>query len=232
MQNLNAEMENRSALLGPRRLIKRHELVRIVIQCLYTLGYDRSASALEIESGVRCKSSELELLGSLILKGNWDDSINALNALDCSAEDSRNSALFLVFKQCFLEYLNRGDDTLALAVLRERVSKLGVTMEKVQNLSCSILSLKEIELGVMNDNVVQELRRRLLIELEKLLPPPIALPEGRLEHLIEAAVMSQIDLCAYHNSPGVVSLYEDHCCGRDQIPTETVQVSFPRELLF
>ncbi|PKI76851.1 hypothetical protein CRG98_002837 [Punica granatum] len=76
----------------------------------------------------------------------------------------------------------------------------------------------------MNDNVVQELRRQLLIELEKLLPPPIALPGGRLEHLIETAVTSQFDLCMYHNSLGEASLYEDHSCGRDQMPTETVQI--------
>ncbi|KAK4768414.1 hypothetical protein SAY87_003555 [Trapa incisa] len=217
-------MENSSSLLGTRRLIKRHELVRIVLQCLYSLGYSKSASTLETESGIRCKSAELELLGSQILKGNWDDCINTLNALDCLAEDSRTSALFLVSKHWLLECLNRGDDTLALSILQERVSKLGITMERVQNLSSSILSIKDIELGVMNDNIVQELRRKLLIELEKLLPPPISLPEGRLEHLIETAVMSQLDRCVYHNSSRVASLYEDHCCGRDQIPTETVQI--------
>ncbi|KAL3517757.1 hypothetical protein ACH5RR_020346 [Cinchona calisaya] len=36
----------------------------------------------------------------------------------------------------------------------------------------------------------RELRKRLIIELDNLLPPPITLPERRLKHLVEMAVLS------------------------------------------
>ncbi|XP_021893774.1 WD repeat-containing protein 26 isoform X1 [Carica papaya] len=81
-----------------------------------------------------------------------------------------------------------------------------------------------MESGKIDDSVICDLRKRLLTELETLLPPPIVLPERRLEHLAETAITAQIDSCLYHNSLDDVSLYEDHCCGRDQIPTETVQI--------
>lgn len=214
-------MENSSTVIGPRGLIKRYEFVRAIVQCLYSLGYQKSASCLESESGVSYKSPEFKKLELQILNGDWDGCIDTINAFVDLNHETRASVLFLVFKQCFLEYLNRGDDSLALNLLRKRVPSLRMSKEKVHNLASSILCLKEMELGKIDED---DLRKRLLAELERLLPPPVVVPERRLEHLIETAVTSQVDSCLYHNSPVALSLYEDHCCGRDQIPTETVQV--------
>ena len=55
-------MENSSELLGLKELIRKHEFVRIIIQCLYSLGYSKSASSLEAESGISYKSLEFKLL--------------------------------------------------------------------------------------------------------------------------------------------------------------------------
>lgn len=185
-----------------------------------------SASCLERESGVRYKSIEFDLLESQILSGDWDDCIDTLNKIKDVKDDTRSSVLFLVFKQCFLEYLNRGDDSLALSVLQKRVPTLHMSNETVHKLAYNILALKEMELGKLDEDVISELRKKLVMELGKQLPPPIVLRERRLEHLVETSVAAQIDSCIYHNSQDAVLLYEDHCCGRDQIPTETVQVCF------
>ncbi|XP_059660199.1 WD repeat-containing protein WDS homolog isoform X2 [Cornus florida] len=139
-------------------------------------------------------------------------------------DEKRGLALFLVFKQCLLECLNRGDDSSALAVLQKQISALHVSREKVHNLALGMMLLKEMGLGKFEGDVIRESRERLLIELENLLPPPITLPERRLEHLVEMAVSAQRDSCVYHNTIEAISLYEDHHCGRDQIPTETVQI--------
>lgn len=219
-------METSSTVLGLKGLIKKQEFVRVIIQCLYSLGYRKSASCLESESGISYKSVEFELLESQILSGNWDGCISTLIAMKDLIDEKRTSALFLVFKQCLLEYLNRGDDAMALAILRKEVSALRLGKDKAHKLAQSILSLKDMEFGKVDDNAVRELRKLLLAELEKFLPPAVMLPERRLEHLVETAVTAQIDSCMYHSSLDEVSLYEDHCCGRDQIPTETVQVCF------
>ena len=219
-------MENSSTVLGSKGLIRKHEFVRIIIQCLYSLGYRNSALCLESESGISYKSMDFELLESQLLSGNWDGCIDTLNAIKDLMDETRASALFLIFKQCLLECLNRGDDAMALAVLRKEVSASRLGKDKAQNLAQSILSFKDVQFGEIEDNVVRELRKKLLAELEKLLPPPTMLPERRLEYLVETAVTAQIDSCMYHNTLDAVSLYEDHCCGRVQIPTETVQVCF------
>lgn len=94
----------------------------------------------------------------------------------------------------------------------------------MHKLAFGLISLREIGLVKIENEVIHEMRKRLIAELEEVLPPPITLPERRLEHLVEMVVSSQINSCIYHNSFDAISLYEDHHCGRDQIPTETIQI--------
>ncbi|XP_027363385.1 WD repeat-containing protein WDS homolog isoform X2 [Abrus precatorius] len=169
-------MEDPYEVIGSKGLIKKHEFVRIIVQCLHSLGY---------------------------------------------GDDARESAMFLVLKQCLLEYLKHGEDFLALDVLRKRVSAMNVDRRKVHRLACSMLTLKDVDL---DDGDVYDLRRKLLTDLENTLPPPISIPNGRLEHLVETSVTAWVDSCLYHSSSNSISLYEDHHCGRDQIPTTTTQI--------
>ncbi|CAN7091344.1 unnamed protein product [Brassica rapa subsp. narinosa] len=218
-------MEN-NEVLGSKGLLKKHEFVRILIQCLYSLGYKNSASCLEQESNISCKSSDFEFLEKQVLTGDWDSSLAVLDRVfDDSRDDSRrNTALYLVLKQCLSEYLKRGETSLALSVLQKQAQVFRVGREKIHMLAFDVITSKEMEPGEVDSGLVQDLRRRLLAELEKLIPTPVVIPGRRLEHLVESAVMNQIDTCIYHNSWDAVSLYEDHRCGRDQIPSETVQV--------
>ncbi|KAJ4832303.1 hypothetical protein Tsubulata_008649 [Turnera subulata] len=213
-----------STTVGSKGLIKRHEFVRVIIQSLYSMGYRKSGLCLESESGVRYKSVDFELLESQILEGNWEGCILTLNGIKGLVDERRASALFLVFKQYLLENLKCGGDSLALAVLRKQIQALRVGKENVHNLARCIICSKEMELGKKDEHSIHELRKKLLKQLQELLPPPTVLPERRLECLVETAITSQIDSCMYHNSQGAVSLYEDHCCTRDQIPSETVQI--------
>lgn len=217
-------MENSSDVLGSKGLIKKDEFVRIIIQCLYALGYSKAASVLELESGISYKSTEFQLLESQILDGDWDGCVRTLSLLEDMFDDSRESALFLVFRQWLLEYLSCGQDSLALDVLKQ-AGTVHVDKCKVHSLANCMLLLKDRELGLKDDTDVHDLRRKLLIDLEKLLPPPVAVPERRLEHLVETTLTRWIDSCLYHSSSSPISLYEDHCCSRDLIPTETTQVS-------
>ncbi|XP_050388246.1 WD repeat-containing protein WDS homolog [Argentina anserina] len=213
-----------SLRLGPKGLIKKHEFVRIIIQCLYSIGYGKSASCLELESGIACQSDYFQMLESKILSGNWNGSIDTINGITDLSEETRAAALFLVLKQSLLEYTKSGDDELALDILRKEVSALQVGRDKVHNLAHSILFSKDMQQDKTDKIEVCEQRKKLLQELEDLLPPPIIIPPRRLEYLVETAVSTQINPCMYHNFSGPVSLYADHLCSRDQIPTETVQI--------
>ena len=219
---MTMEKGSSSAYIGPMGLIKRHEFVRVIIQCLSSLGFHKSAFCLESESGISSKSKDFEVLEPEILNGNWEDCIKCLSGIKGLTDETRSSALFLILQQCLLEFLSHGDVSTALAFLQKQVSALKMETDKIRILAFNMLFKGS---GEINSSI-SELRKKLLGELEKLLPPPVVLPERRLEHLVGTAVVSQIDSCVYHNSPGPVSLYEDHCCGRDQIPTDTVQVCF------
>ncbi|KAD2223656.1 hypothetical protein E3N88_41611 [Mikania micrantha] len=189
-------------------------------------GYGKSAASLESESGISCKSSEFKLLESLVLGADWEGCIANLYGIKEMTDEQRDTALFLVLKQYFLECLGRGDDSLALSLLRKQISNLKEGREKLHMLAFGLLSLGELGLNKLYDNndVFQGLRKFLINELENLIPPPITVPDKRLEHLVEKVVGSQIDSCIYHNTLDQVSIYKDHRCGRDQIPTETVQI--------
>lgn len=202
--------------LGPKGLIDKVEFVRIIAQSLYSLGYPNAAAMLESESGVSIAAPELLLLRSHILAGRWDDCVDALNAIGGLPGD----AAFLVLRHAFSELLAAGDEAAAVSTLRRRISGLRVGRGEVHELARELVLSGH---GV-GGGEVGELRRRLVGEVERLLPPPIRLPERRLEHLVETALAVQRENCFYHNSSDGISLYEDHCCGRDQIPTETVQV--------
>lgn len=221
--SMTMENDSSSTVLGSKGLIRKHEFVRIIMQCLLSLGLPKSASCLELESGISYKSKEFEAIESEILNAKWDECIKSVNGVKGLTDETRSSALFLVIKQYLLECLSHGDDSTALAFLRKRVSALKMGTENVHNLAFSLLCTKEKGTNETNENVY-ELRKKVLVELENLLPSPVTLPERRLEHLVETAVASQIDACLYHNFTGVVSIYEDHHCGRDQLPTETVQI--------
>ncbi|XP_019087729.1 PREDICTED: WD repeat-containing protein 26 isoform X1 [Camelina sativa] len=212
-------------LLGSKGLLKKHEFIRVLVQCLYSLGFKKSASCLEHESNILYKSADFGLLEKQVLSGNWDSCVAVLDRIfDSSSDDTRNTALYLVLKQCLVEYLKQGDVSLALNVLRKQAPLLGMGKDKIHRLACDIVYSKEMESGEADSFLVQDLRKHLLVEVEKLIPLPIVIPERRLEHLVESAVLHQIDTCLYHNSWDAVSLYKDHCCGRDQIPSETIQI--------
>lgn len=223
--SMTMENDSSSTGLGPKGLIRKHEFVRIIIQCLLSLGFPKAASCLELESGISYKSEEFEVIEWEILNAKWEECLKFVNGIKGLTDEMRSSALFLVIRQYLLECSSHGDDSTALAFLQKRVSTLNLGKEKVHDLAFDILFTKGKASSETNDNVY-EFRKKLLVELENLLPPPVTLPERRLEHLVETVVASQIDSCLYHNSSAAVSIYEDHYCDRDQIPTETVQVWF------
>ncbi|KAG9158374.1 hypothetical protein Leryth_013135 [Lithospermum erythrorhizon] len=206
--------------LGTKGLINSYEFVRTIIQSLESLGYNKSAACLELESGVSLKSKEFETLESGVLCGDWDKCIECVVRIRNLSDEGRALALFRVLKQCLLECLDRGDDRLALGVLHKWIAGLHLPKDIVQQLACSLIS-RNIKFEC---DGVDEQRKRLLEELEAVLPPPLTLPERRLEKLIEMAVTGQIDNCLYHSSPYLLTLYKDHHCEREQFPKETIQI--------
>ncbi|KAI3835711.1 hypothetical protein MKW92_032135 [Papaver armeniacum] len=165
-----------SALYGwLKGIIKKMEFVRIITEALYSLGYEKSGSLLEEESGIPLHSSLVGLLRKQVLNGNWEESVVTLHKIGILEENTLKSASFLILEQKFLNFL----------------PKL---------------------VGSSNGEVVSGKSR---YDTRK----------RRLENLVEQALNVQRGSCVFHNSlDSALSLFSDHQCGKDQIPSRTSQV--------
>ncbi|XP_042478236.1 WD repeat-containing protein 26 homolog isoform X1 [Macadamia integrifolia] len=214
-------------MVGTKGLIKRVEFVRIITKALYTLGYEKSGALLEQESGIPLHPSMVNLFRQQVLGGSWDESVATLHKIGLSDETIVKSASFLILEQKFFEFLERDKIMDALMTLRTEIAPLCINTSRVHELSACIVSpSRRLLLGVSSQDIVNaNSRLKLLEKLQKLLPPTVMIPERRLEHLVEQALDVQREACVFHNSlDSALSLYSDHQCGKDQIPSRTLQV--------
>ncbi|XP_068656938.1 WD repeat-containing protein 26 homolog [Aristolochia californica] len=214
-------------MVGSKGVIKRVEFVRIITKALYSLGYEKSGKLLEEESGIPLHSSRVNLFRKQVLDGQWDASVSTLQKIGLLDENILKSASFLILEQKFFELLENDNIMDALKTLRSEIVPLGIKTKRVHELSGCLVCPAQCELlGLSSQDVINvNLRLKLLENLQNLLPPTVMIPERRLEHLVEQALNVQREACVFHNSlDSSLSLYSDHQCGRDQIPSQTVQV--------
>ncbi|KAH8515543.1 hypothetical protein H0E87_004127 [Populus deltoides] len=221
------QSEGDKDVLGSKGVIKRVEFVRIIAKALHSLGYKKSCAHLEEESGIPLHSSAVDLFMQQVLNGNWDESVVTLHNIGLKDENIVKSACFLILEQKFFELLDGDNVVDALKTLRTEIAPLCINNGRICELSSCIVSSTHCNsVGSSNqDNGRIKPRSKLLEELQKLLPPTVIIPESRLEHLVEQALTLQRDACFFHNSlDKEMSLYSDHQCGRDQIPSRILQI--------
>lgn len=224
--------------ISSKGVIRRSEFVRIITRALYSLGYNRSGALLEEESGIPLHSPVVNSFLKQVMNGSWDEGVATLHMIGLSDEPVVKSASFLIYEQKFLELLRKENVNAALDTLRNEIVPLRINTTRVHELaSCIISPSKSVVLGISGqDTDGAKSRSKFLEKLEKLLPPSVMIPERRLEHLVEKALDVQRDSCVFHNaSDSDLSLFLDHQCGRNQIPSKTLQVrmcSVPTFLYF
>ncbi|WOL12244.1 hypothetical protein Cni_G21010 [Canna indica] len=219
--------QGREDMVGSKGVIKKVEFVRIITKALYSLGYERSGAVLEEESGIPLHSSAVNLFRKQVLDGNWDESVLTLHKIGLDDESTLKSASFLILEQKFFELLEKNMVMEALDTLKSEITPLGINKKRVHKLSsCVIYPSQRVSLGFANVGTdTSNTRVGVLEELQKLLPPSIMIPERRLEHLVEQALNVQREACYFHNSlESCLSLYTDHQCGKDQLPSYTTQI--------
>ncbi|KAK9670080.1 hypothetical protein RND81_13G175700 [Saponaria officinalis] len=213
-------------LIGSKGVIKRNEFVRLITGALYALGYQRTGACLEEESRVPLHSAKVNLLMQHVIDGKWDESASILNEIGLEDELIFKSAKFLIMEQKFFELLDGGKTVDALKTLRTEISPLHIKTCRVHELSSCLISHSQSENGFSDkDSLKVKLRSEVLDELQKLLPPALIVPAKRLEHLVEQALDLQRGACVFHNSSDrELSLYADHHCGKNNIPSHTSQI--------
>lgn len=214
-------------VIGSKGVIKKAEFVRIIAKALYSLGYKKSSAYLEEESGISLHSPTVNVLMQQIHDGKWDESVETLRKIGLSDESIVKSASVLVLEQKFFELLEKDKVTEALQTLRTEIAPYHINDHRIRELSSCLVSPSmraQVDLSCQQSQRAKS-RTQLLEELQKILPPSLMIPEKRLEHLVERALLLQRDSCTFHNSINKeMSLYTDHDCGRNQIPSQTLQV--------
>ncbi|VAI13753.1 unnamed protein product [Triticum turgidum subsp. durum] len=218
--------QGKEVMVGSKGVIKRDEFVRIITKALYTLGYEKSGAVLEEESGITLHSPSVNLFRKQVLDGNWDNAVATLNKLGLLDENIVKSAAFLLLEQKFFDLLRNDNLMGAIKTLQNEISPLGVNRKRVHEMSSCIISSPQNFLLAFPKlgTEASDSRLKLLEELQKVLPPAVMVPERRLENIVEQALTVQREACYLHNSIDGLSLYVDHHCGRDQIPSRTLQV--------
>ncbi|KAL4569963.1 hypothetical protein LXL04_025612 [Taraxacum kok-saghyz] len=207
--------------------VKKVEFVRIIAEALYSLGYSKTGACLEEESGIPFHSSTVTDFIQQVLNGNWDGSLSSLHKIGIIEDSIIKSASFMILQQKFFELLDHGKSMEALKTLRTEISPLEINSNRVRELSSFILSPthKTINGVSSQESLKLKPRSQLLEDLQKLFPPTVMIPDRRLLQLVEQALDLQREACLFHNSSvGETSLFTDHHCGRDQIPSQTIQI--------
>lgn len=211
--------------IGSKGVIKKSEFIKIITRTLYSLGYKKSGALLEEESGTPLYSSAVKLFMEQVMAGKWDESVATLHMIGLQDEAIVKSASFVLLEQKFVELLKADKVRAALDTLRNELVPLHINIDRVHELaSCVISPLRAIKFA-NNQDGQDNSRSKIMERLQKLLPASIMIPEKRLEHLIEKALDVQINACVFHNTlDSDLSLYCDHQCGKNQIPSRTLQV--------
>lgn len=231
---------------------RRTELVRLLAQCLSTLGYEKAMAALEQESGIRLLSEPMARFRAALLAGDWATTEALINETGSSvgftSEASRLEARCTVLRQKYLEMLEAGHAEEALRCLRceltpafrERSAAAdppgqpavpprspASLMDTLQGLSSCLIfaSVAELKERTGWQGVAGGSREAVLSELSQHIPPSLLLPEGGLEKLLQQALMWKAASCA-----DVVWVQETgrsllHSAGRRvEVPSKTAAV--------
>ncbi|CAG8755986.1 3685_t:CDS:2, partial [Dentiscutata heterogama] len=123
-----------SALTSPQNP-RREELVRLMVQAMQDMGYSKSASQLEKESGFLLESSAVAKFRDGVLNGDWDLVESLFPTLELDQNQDIVIVRFLIRQQKYLELLERREIKLALYTLRSELTPLAFNTERLHLLS-------------------------------------------------------------------------------------------------
>ncbi|GAB5587157.1 hypothetical protein Unana1_02057 [Umbelopsis nana] len=210
------------------RQVKKHELVRLMVQSLQDLGYSTSATALEKESGFLLESPPVIQFRQGVLQGEWEKVDDLLPSLQLKDKAHTIELTFLLRRQKYLEILEDRDLKKAIQVLRNELAPLQFSTEQLHALSSLIMctSAEELRKNANWDGKEGASRQQLLVKLQRFVSPNVMVPEHRLNTLLYQAFDQQLNHCLYHNNEEEkFPLYSDHVCDKtDCFPSKTIHV--------
>mmetsp|Transcript_10902 Transcript_10902/g.19981 ORF Transcript_10902/g.19981 Transcript_10902/m.19981 type:complete len:613 (-) Transcript_10902:120-1958(-) len=207
-------------------VVKKSELVRLMVQSIRALGCNKTASMLEEESGVSLEQSCVRQFRDGILNGEWKMVRELLPGMNVMPNNMKKAHL-LIFEEEFLEELEAGHVSKALGILRMSIAPNHYEKSRVDQLSSLIMypSVEDMMRAANWRGVQGGSREKLLADLQLLMDPSFVVPSSRLLTLMEQALKHQISSCQFHNTKmKSFSLLHDHVCSLGEIPSMCLDV--------
>ena len=102
----------------------RADLVRLMMQCLSSLGYEHAVKSLQQESGIHLFSEPIARFRDCVLCGDWDAAKSVVDHLGFSTLATKLAVQFMLGRQKYLELLEAQRTDAALACLRDELAPL------------------------------------------------------------------------------------------------------------
>ncbi|ORX53227.1 WD40 repeat-like protein [Hesseltinella vesiculosa] len=203
----------------------KDDILAIVMQYLADEGYHAAHSILYDEANVKWKEKEERLaeakrLKKAILDGDWQE---AEKLCTKGLLKNHKSFLYSVYKQQYLEYIDRREIQKAFAFLNKRLKPLEQLQTKPQEFKdlCYMLTTKSITevASFRNWEGAMAAREYLVEQLQSMIDFESAdrngnryIPPHRLLTLLRQSVAYQIEFSRYHPkiAPTINSLLEDY----------------------
>ena len=103
---------------------RRVDLVRLITQCLSTLGYANAAQVLQQDSGVLLLAEPIVRFQGAVLNGEWQEASSLVESLGFPTAASRYTVEFLLLRQKYMELLEAKRPEEALQCLRGELAPL------------------------------------------------------------------------------------------------------------
>ncbi|EME26021.1 hypothetical protein Gasu_63220 isoform 2 [Galdieria sulphuraria] len=214
-------------IIDPSDRHLKEDIIRLIVQYLQEEDYLYSAAALQDEANVKHKDvlaqqAHLQRVKTAILEGDWAE-VEKL----CSQATFKNlkSFLYEVYKQQYLELVDRQEYQKAFVLLQKRLKSLEGYAQRLEEFHdlCYLLTCKSVnEAKSFRDwNGTMAGREALVEQFQRLLDfevtdtsAPVQVPPSRLVQLLQQAVAYQIEFSRYHPkaAPRIKTLLEDYHC--------------------
>ncbi|GJQ11439.1 hypothetical protein GpartN1_g3230.t1 [Galdieria partita] len=214
-------------ILDPKDRRLKEDIIRLIVQYLQEEDYLYSAAALQDEANVKHKDvlaqqAHLQRVKTAIVEGDWAE-VEKL----CSQATFKNlkSFLYEVYKQQYLELVDRQEYQKAFVLLQKRLKSLEGYAQRLEEFHdlCYLLTCKSVnEAKSFRDwNGIMAGREALVEQFSRLLDfevtdtsAPIQVPPSRLVQLLQQAVAYQVEFSRYHPKalPRIKTLLEDYHC--------------------
>ncbi|CAO3622495.1 unnamed protein product [Cunninghamella blakesleeana] len=203
----------------------KNDILAIIMQYLSDEGYHTSHAILQDETNVKWRereerSMEVKRLKKAILDGKWQEAEKL-----CIKPIVKNhrSFLYSVYRQQYLEYIDRREIQKAFSFLNKKLKPLEHLQTKPNEFKdmCYLLTTKSIHEvpSFRNWEGIMAARENLVEQLQNMIDFETAdrngsryIPPNRLLTLLRQAVAYQIEFSRYHPkiAPAVNSLLEDY----------------------